>query len=67
MIDTKRISGQMRELGLSSFQLAVAAGVRQPLVEGIMNGRCTDPEKLKAICDALDLDLDEITTTEKQS
>ena len=52
---------------MSSFQLAVAAGVRQPLVEGIMNGRCTDPEKLKAVCDALDLDLDEITTTEKQS
>lgn len=64
MIDTKRISGQMRELGLSSFQLAVAAGVRQPLVESIMQGRCTDPEKLKAVCEALDLDVNEIEVKE---
>lgn len=62
-VDSKKLRDATYELGLSTYQLGAAAGVPQPTVSAILLGRRQPSSpNLKAICDALDLDLNEIFT-----
>lgn len=64
-INTKMLRDAAYELGLSTYQLAAAAGVPQPFVSNILLGTGPIPsaEKLKAICHVLDLTVADVTVT----
>ena len=60
-LDSKLLRRTMYELGLSTYQVAAAAGLPQPTVSTIMLGqRKPSAERLKAICDVLDLDINDV-------
>lgn len=64
-IDVKKLKDAAWRLGLSTYQLAAASGVPQPTVSAILNGdRSPAPEKLAAICEVLDLNVDDILVKE---
>lgn len=65
-IHTDKIKKQMEELRYSTYQLADAAGLKQPTVAAILNGRSGSPgtDKLAAICKVLDLDVNDVLLEE---
>lgn len=56
------------QLGLSTYQLAAESGIPQPTVSGMLRGaNSPDAAKLKAICDVLDLDINDVFTTAEEA
>lgn len=65
-IDTEKIKKQMGELRYSTYQLAAESGVKQPTVASILAGRSVPAaDKLTAICEALDLEIEEVLVEEQ--
>lgn len=49
------------ELNLTTYELARQSGVKQPTVSSTLRGHSVPAaDKLKAICDVLDLDMNEV-------
>ena len=60
-LNTKMLSNAAKELNLTTYQLAERSGVPQPTVSTILSGRNSpDATKLKAICEVLDLDINDV-------
>lgn len=60
-LNFKLLHSRMRDLGLSTYQLADRARLPQPTVQTIVSGtRSPSAERLKAICDVLDLPIDDV-------
>lgn len=67
-LNTKMLRDAAYELGLTTYQLAERSGVPQPSVSAILLGqRSPAAEKLKAICDVLDLDMANVFTTAEEA
>jgi len=60
-IDSKVLRDAAYELGLSTYQVAAAAGLPQPIVSDVLLGRRRPSVfALERICDVLDLDVNEV-------
>lgn len=67
-LNTKMLRDAANELNLTTYQLAREAGLPQPTVSAILCGRNSpDATRLKAICDVLDLDINNVFTTAEEA
>jgi predicted transcriptional regulator len=60
-IDRTILRDAMCDLGLSTYQVATAAGMVQPVVRAIMAGEVRPTmHQAERLCNVLDLDIDEV-------
>lgn len=67
-LNTKMLRDAAFELNLTTYELARQAGLPQPTVSSILRGANSPAaEKLKAVCDVLDLDIADVFTTAEEA
>lgn len=67
-LNSKMLRDAAYELNLTTYQLARESGIPQPTVSGMLRGaNAPEATKLKAVCDVLDLDINDVFTTAEEA
>ncbi len=66
-LNTKKLRDAAYELNLTTYEIARQAGVLQSTVSKVLRGESSpSSERLRAICDVLDLDINDVFIKEEK-